>query len=108
MTEDLKKAVAKRVATFDEDDPAVDKARAEELRIVLSDIDWALEFIRRTGTDFKVYMLNESLCDMWDATHDSRFIEAYRYRAEKMEAPEMKRSILQEISWVWISSDVVK
>ena len=28
------------------------------------------------------------------------FIEAYRYRAEKMEAPEMKRSILQEISWV--------
>ena len=39
MTEDLKNAVAKRVATFDEDDPAVDKARAEELRIVLSDID---------------------------------------------------------------------
>ena len=100
MTEDLKKAVAKRVATFDEDDPAVDKARSEELMTVLSDIDGALEFIKRAGTDFEVYMLNEILCDMWDATHDSRFIEAYRYRAEKMEAPEMKRSILQEISWV--------
>ena len=45
-------------------------------------------------------MLNEILCDMWDATHDSRFIEAYRYKEKKMEAPEMKRSILQEISWV--------
>ena len=39
MTEDLKNAVAKRVATFDEDDPAVDKARSEELMTVLSDID---------------------------------------------------------------------
>ena len=45
-------------------------------------------------------MLNEILCDMWDATHDNRFIEAYRYRAEKMEDPEMKRSILHEINWV--------
>ena len=60
----------------------------------------ALHFINEEASDIEVYWFSEVLCEIYDATLDSRFIKAIENRANQMNDVEMKRSIIQEINHI--------
>ena len=99
MNEELSQAIARRIATFEENDGAIDQAHEEELRAVLSEPEAALRFIRETVSDDEVNFLVEILCDIWDVNHDDRFIDASQKRADGTADPYIRDSIQRDIDW---------
>lgn len=100
MINDFKTIIKKRIAIHPEYDYGIEQCWKEELLLVKENPDEALHFINEEATDIEVYWFSEVLCEIYDATLDSRFIKAFENRANHMNDAEMKRSILQEINHV--------
>ena len=69
----------------------------KEVDAIVTDLETAIEFITNECSDEELYWLAEVFDDVMDKTRSIEFLNSLRQRAQSVENPEWKQSILEDI-----------
>lgn len=70
-----------------------------EVDAICADMPAAIDFILNECTDEELYWLSEVFEDIADRTRSAEFVDCLQKRVQRVENPEWKQSILDEIRW---------
>ncbi len=70
-----------------------------EVDAICADMPAAIDFILNECTDEELYWLSEVFEDIADRTRSVEFVSCLQKRVQRVENPEWKQAILDEIRW---------
>ncbi|MEG0741633.1 MAG: hypothetical protein RR521_05360 [Clostridia bacterium] len=68
-----------------------------EIKVFTSDMNDSLRFIQEACTDEELFWLGEVFDDIMEKTHSVEFLQCLRERVERVQNPEWKAEILEDI-----------